>query len=164
MIPALALAVALALPTQEIARIPVTRPCTVIVERTEAGGVRVILEFPPATPSPDPAPTPPADTMGDRLDKALAPLNPAQRQSVLGMLSAHLQAAMMAGPGVFATSRDVSAYLAARIVFDFRDRGEVLTNAALAAARSIEAVDDPERGIPGLLDLVNDRLKRGGQP
>lgn len=72
----------------EIVRVQVDRPATVIVERTPDGGVRVILEYRPRVPVPsdptdppdDPPPTP---TPQDPLAVAVAALPEADRTVVL---------------------------------------------------------------------------------
>lgn len=86
----------------EVARIPVDRPAVVIVERTEDGGIRVILEFRPRAPGPKPdgpgpipIPQPPSDlppSVIALVDRALEGVDPESRPGLARLIADELAA------------------------------------------------------------------------
>lgn len=145
---------------EEVARIPVNRPCVVVVERTAAGGVRVVLEFEPAAgpipvppkPNPDPAPGP--DSIEGRFDAALEPLGSDSRAAVLDAIGRRLPGVIAAVQGGTIATEDVAlAALATQVL-----SGELSTaseEAGMAAVAAIHSIVGRPGSLAGRLNTLS---------
>lgn len=135
---------------QEIARVEITRPATVVLERTPDGGVRLVIEYqpmgPPAPPKPNPTPDAPepATVLARAIDRVPVDLRDAFVDCVRRQTAWVLQA-----EGI--KPSEAGAYLATRVVVEL---GVPATAGALVLADDLDRSADPMGRLRALVAVM----------
>lgn len=141
---------------EEIARVEVSRPATVRVERDPDGTVRLVVEYrpdapaPTPTPQPTPAPEPAPGGIEATVKRQLGSIGPLDRRAVIEAFAAPLGAAIVwAHQNNFRDGTEAGNWIADRVLLSLGASGQQHQAAILRATASLAG---PAQGLAGRIE------------
>lgn len=135
---------------QEVARVEVTRPAVVVVERTPEGGIRLVIEYRPSPsgPTPDPTPAPGVREASEVVASALAAIDPTDRKP---FRLAAIESTGWLLANAWVKPGELGGVLATRVV---AQAGATTAPAALVLANDLDAAPDKAARLAAIRDAL----------